>query len=94
MQRKFNVAVTVTLLRNGLITITDEDMQLAKWLGLNPRPSLQDFAAGFLRECLTMEPPLASRQTVPYALDALQELVQNGKATEQYVVYIYSILQI
>lgn len=86
MQRKFNVAVTVTLLRNGLITITDEDMQLAKWLGLNPRPSLQDFAAGFLRECLTMEPPLASRQTVPYALDALQELVQNGKATEQYVV--------
>lgn len=78
--------MTVTLLRNGLVTITDEDMQLAKWLGLNARPSLQDFAAGFLRECLTTDPPLATRQSVPYALDALQELVQKGNATEQYVI--------
>ena len=43
-QRKLNVPATVALLRSGLITISQEDQQLAKFLFSDPRASLQTFA--------------------------------------------------
>ena len=83
-ERKFNVPVTLTLLRSGLITVTDEDLQLAKWLyaSTNPRPNLQDFAAGLIRECLTHEPPIAHQSQFQYSIDALASIVKANKATE------------
>ena len=86
-QRKFNVPVTVTLLRHQLITPTDEDLQLAKWLygAANTRPNLQDFAAGLIRECLFSEPPITTQQQFHYTLDALTQLMRANKATESYV---------
>src|ERR1700728_3535161 len=39
-QRKFNVPVTVTLLRSGLINIALQDRQLAQTLLIEPRPNL------------------------------------------------------
>ncbi|KAH8108458.1 Not1-domain-containing protein [Phellopilus nigrolimitatus] len=86
-ERKFNIPVTVTLLRQQLITVTDEDHQLAKLLFNNPnaRPNLQEFAAGLIRDCLTSEPPIATQQQFPYTLDALAQLVTSSKATESVV---------
>ncbi|KAL5529441.1 hypothetical protein ACEPAG_5426 [Sanghuangporus baumii] len=86
-ERKFNVPVTVTLLRSQLITPTDEDLQLAKWLysSANARPNLQDFAAGLIRECLTTEPPIATQHQFHYTLDALAQQMRANKATESVV---------
>ena len=86
-ERKFNIPVTITLLRSGLITVTDEDIQLAKWLYANasPRPNLQDFAANLIRDCLTHEPPIAHQTQFQYSIDALVSIVKANKATETCV---------
>ncbi|KAI0807086.1 Not1-domain-containing protein [Fomes fomentarius] len=82
-ERKFNVPVTVALLRNGLVTISQEDQQLAKLLYSEPRPSLQNFAAGLIRECLAADPPLATQAQFSYSLEVLNQLAQSGKANEE-----------
>ena len=84
-ERKFNIPVTVTLLKSNLVNISQEDQQLAKLLYTDPRPSLQNFAAGLIRECLSSDPPLATQVQFQYALDALSQLAQAGKANEEYV---------
>ena len=75
--------VTVTLLKSRLITVGDEDQQLAKLIYSSPRPNLQDFASGLLRECLTSEPPIATQQQFTLTVAALTALVQSGKANER-----------
>ncbi|KAI8998906.1 Not1-domain-containing protein [Trametes punicea] len=82
-ERKLNVPVTVTLLRSGLVTIAQEDQQLAKQLYTDPRPSLQNFAAGLIRECLAADPPLATQAQFSYSLEILTQLAQSGKANEE-----------
>lgn len=85
LQRKFNIPVTVTLLRSSLVSVSAEDHQLAKLLFENPRPSLQDFSAGLIRECLLSDPPVATQQQFSYTIEALTQLTQANKATEQCV---------
>ncbi|OSD02780.1 Not1-domain-containing protein [Trametes coccinea BRFM310] len=82
-ERKFNVPVTVTLLRSGLVTIAQEDQQLAKQIYTDPKPSLQTFAAGLVRECLAADPPLATQAQFSYTLEILTQLAQSGKANEE-----------
>ncbi|KAJ8454554.1 hypothetical protein ONZ51_g12961 [Trametes cubensis] len=82
-ERKLNVPVTVTLLKSSLISITQEDQQLAKQLYTDPRPSLQNFAAGLVRECLAADPPLATQAQFSYSLEILTQLAQSGKANEE-----------
>ena len=84
LQRKFNIPVTVTLLRTRLISVAEEDQQLARLLVMSPRPVLQDFAAGLIRECMTCEPPIANRQQLNLTLETLAQLVQTSRATEVY----------
>lgn len=83
LQRKFNIPVTVTLLRSGLVNIIQEDQQLAKFLYADPRPSLLNFTAGLIRECLSSDPPVASQSQFVYSLDALTHLAQTGKANDE-----------
>src|ERR1700722_837826 len=80
-QRKFDVPVTVTLLRSGLVNVTLQDDQLAKNLYSDPRPSLMNFAAGLIRECLSSDPPVASQNQFPFSIEALSQLAQSGKAS-------------
>ncbi|KLO12020.1 Not1-domain-containing protein [Schizopora paradoxa] len=80
--RKFNIPVTVTLLRCRLVSVAEEDQQLARLLVMSPRPVLQDFAVGLMRECLTCDPPIATRQQFTLTLDTLAQLVQTSRATE------------
>jgi CCR4-NOT transcription complex subunit 1 len=77
--------VTVTLLRSGLLDIALQDQQLAKVLFTDPRPSLLNFAAGLIRECLSSDPPVASRSQFSYTLDILAQISQTGKGNEQFV---------
>ncbi|KII88902.1 hypothetical protein PLICRDRAFT_109994 [Plicaturopsis crispa FD-325 SS-3] len=82
-ERKFNVPVTVTLLRSGLVNTTLQDQQLAKILFTDPRPSLMNFAAGLIRECLSAEPPVASQNQFAYSIEILGNLAATGKANDE-----------
>ena len=82
-QRKLNVPVTVTLLRRGLISITQQDQQLAKFLFAEPKPTLQNFATGLIRECLTCDPPLASQSQFSFTVEVLSQIMQTGKANDE-----------
>lgn len=83
LQRKFNVPVTVALLRSGLVPLALQDQQLAKNLYTDPRPSLQTFAAGLIRECLSSDPPVASQSQFTYSIETLNQLSQSGKAKDE-----------
>ncbi|KAF9001961.1 Not1-domain-containing protein [Cyathus striatus] len=82
-ERKLNVAVTITLLRSGLVNATLQDQQLAKALFNDPRPSLLNFAAGLIRECLSSDPPVTNQSQFAYSIEILGQLAQGGKANEE-----------
>jgi CCR4-NOT transcription complex subunit 1 len=83
-QRKLSVpGVTVTLLRSGLIGITQQDQHLARSLLNEPKPSLQNFASALIRECLTCDPPLTSQSGFHLTIDVLSEIVQANRATDE-----------
>ncbi len=82
-QRKLNVPVTATLLRRGLISITQQDQQLAKFLFADPKPTLQNFATGLIRECLTCDPPLASQSQFSFTIEVLSQIMQTGKENDE-----------
>ena len=75
--------VTLTLLRNRLIALSQQDQQLAKFLFANPKSSLQDYVAGLVRGCLSADPPLATQDQFPYVLEALSQIALNNKATPE-----------
>lgn len=82
-QRKYNVAVTVVLLRSGLINLSLQDQQLAKLLFEDPRPTLLSFAANLIRECLSSDPPVATQGQFVYTIDVLGSLAQAAKTNEE-----------
>ena len=77
----------MALLKSGLITVNLQDQQLAKLLYEDPRPSLLTFAANLVRECLSIDPPVATQVDFVYTIDILNQLVQAGKANEEYVFF-------
>ncbi|KDR81370.1 hypothetical protein GALMADRAFT_239234 [Galerina marginata CBS 339.88] len=81
-ERKFNVPVTVTLLRSGLLNINLQDPQLAKLLFEDPRPILLSFAANLIRECLSSEPPVATQGQFVYSIEILNQLSTAGKSND------------
>ncbi|KAH9483822.1 CCR4-NOT transcription complex subunit 1 [Psilocybe cubensis] len=81
-ERKFNVPVTATLLRSGLINVTLQDQQLAKLLYDDPRQILMSFAANLIRECLSSDPPVATQGQFAYSIEMLTQLAAAGKGNE------------
>ncbi|KAJ7684728.1 Not1-domain-containing protein [Mycena polygramma] len=82
-ERKFNVPVTVTLLRSGLVNPALQDQHLAKVLFTDPRPTLLNYVAALIRECLSSDPPVASQTQFHYTIEVLNQLSQSGKANEE-----------
>ena len=66
-----------------LLYLLQKDQQLAKLLYSDPRPSLQTFAAGLIRECLAADPPLATQAQFSFSLEVLNQLAQAGKTNEE-----------
>ncbi|KAJ7236727.1 Not1-domain-containing protein [Mycena haematopus] len=81
-ERKFNVPVTVTLLRSGLVNVSLQDQQLAKVLFTDPRPTLLNYVAALVRECLSSDPPVAAQAQFHYSIEVMNQLSQSGKANE------------
>ena len=91
-QRKYNVPVTLALLKSGLINTALQDQQLAKVLFTDPRPTLLAYTAALIRECLSSDPPVASQNQFQYSIEVLSQLSQNGKGSEEYVGFSCYIL--
>jgi len=81
-QRKLNVPVTLTLLRTGLISVSAQDNQLAKVLFADARPSLQNFAAGLLREWVSSDVASVSQGQFVLTHEVLTQLHREGKSVE------------
>jgi len=85
-ERKFNVPVTVALVRAGLISMVEQDVQLAHFVLRDLRPAAINFTASFVRECLLGEQPCATRAQLSNSLEALARAAQVGKVSDRYVL--------
>lgn len=79
-ERKFNVPVTVSLIRAGLMNLAETDVQLTKLIVRDFKPSMIDFAAQLALDCLR-EPACATRGQLANVIEALTRAVQQQKAT-------------
>ncbi|CAK5279384.1 unnamed protein product [Mycena citricolor] len=66
-----------------LLYAEDEaNQQLAKALYNDPRPSLLNYAAALVRECLSADPPVATQSQFQFSIEVMGQLVQTGKSSE------------
>jgi CCR4-NOT transcription complex subunit 1 len=77
-ERKYNVPVTVALIKAGMINLMEQDQELAILID-SGRTSAIDFTARLIRACLFGDEsvPLASRQDFAASLDAFSRLRTN-----------------
>ncbi|KAI8341463.1 CCR4-Not complex component, Not1-domain-containing protein [Chlamydoabsidia padenii] len=77
-ERKYNVPVTVALIKAGLINLVEQDQELAILID-SGRTSAIDFTANLIRACLFGDDSisLASRQDFAASLDAFSRLRTN-----------------
>jgi len=73
----------LALLRGGLLQVWQEDEQLSKFIYKDPRPTLLNFTASLIRECLSSDPPIATRQQFTLSIEALAQAIQLGRGTEE-----------
>ncbi|KEI41517.1 uncharacterized protein L969DRAFT_58634 [Mixia osmundae IAM 14324] len=84
-ERKFNVAVTVSLVKHRLVNVTDLDAALAKFITKDYRPSVINFTAAFVRECLFSagnDGPLVGREQLAHSIEALDTAEKADKSTD------------
>ena len=91
MQRKLNIAVAVALLCSGLVNTSLQDQQMAKSLFQNPRPTLQSFAAGLVREYFSSDLPVATQNQLTHGVVIRQPSVKPE--TEQLREKLFSWFQ-
>ncbi|KAI8355165.1 CCR4-Not complex component, Not1-domain-containing protein [Blakeslea trispora] len=75
-ERKYNVPVTVALIKANLINLLEQDQELANLID-SGRLSAIDFTARLIRACLFDDIPLASRQEFMASLEAISRLRGN-----------------
>ncbi|ORZ06742.1 CCR4-Not complex component, Not1-domain-containing protein [Lobosporangium transversale] len=86
-ERKFNVPVTVTLTKAGLVSLVDQDIQLARLIEIG-RPGIVEYAIKLIRECVLSEQPCASRNEFINSLNVLNRLAQRGGKTVEPIVLL------
>ncbi|KAG0294790.1 hypothetical protein BGZ96_000456 [Linnemannia gamsii] len=86
-ERKFNVPVTVTLIRAGLVSLVDQDIQLARLIEIG-RPGVVEYTIKLIRECVLSEQPCASRNEFINSLNVLNRLTQRGGKTVEPIVLL------
>ncbi|KAF1807095.1 Not1 transcription factor [Mucor lusitanicus] len=75
-ERKYNVPVTVALIKAGLINLPEQDQELSILIE-SGRTSAIEFTARLIRACLFGEYPLATRHEFMASLEALGNLRGN-----------------
>ncbi|KAI8346449.1 CCR4-Not complex component, Not1-domain-containing protein [Mortierella sp. GBAus27b] len=90
-ERKLNVPVTVTLIKAGLVSLVDQDIQLARLIEIG-RIGVVEYTIKLIRECVLSDQPCASRNEFINSLNVLNRLAQRGgKAVEPIVLLIEDI---
>ncbi|KAK9712477.1 CCR4-NOT core subunit cdc39 [Basidiobolus ranarum] len=82
-ERKYNVPVTVALIKVGLINLPEQDAQLAKLIDVG-RPSVIDFAVKLIAKCI-LDDSCATHVDFSASLDALTHLTQRGKGPNSVI---------
>ncbi|KAF9430928.1 hypothetical protein BGZ94_002057 [Podila epigama] len=85
--RKMNVPVTVTLIKAGLVSLVDQDMQLARLIEIG-RPGVVEYTIKLIRECVLSEQPCASRNEFINSLNVLNRLAQRGGKTAEPIILL------
>ncbi|GAA5963421.1 hypothetical protein JCM21900_000443, partial [Sporobolomyces salmonicolor] len=81
-ERKFNVPVTVALLQTRFIHLAELDVQLAKFVVRDFRPSAVDFVAKLVAACMAEIPPVATKEQFANCFEVLNQASRNGQATD------------
>lgn len=86
--RKFNVPVTIALLRVGLVRANELDAQLAKIVMRDFAQPAVTFGSNLLREAVLVESPVAERQQFAQTIEALAAAAaaQPGKESLERVL--------
>ncbi|KAJ1898449.1 CCR4-NOT core subunit cdc39, partial [Coemansia sp. IMI 209127] len=91
-ERKYNVEVTVALINEGLVSVEDQDTQLARLVDAG-RPTAVDFAASLLRKTIVDKSAATSIRSFSKAIQALVKLAQNGRAAQSVTQLLEDIQQ-
>ncbi|KAJ1733954.1 CCR4-NOT core subunit cdc39 [Coemansia biformis] len=78
-ERKFNVAATVALINEGLVSVEDEDGQLARLVDAG-RPAAVSFATRLVRKALAGGAVAVDARAFAQTLQSLARLAQGGRA--------------
>ncbi|KAJ1926927.1 CCR4-NOT core subunit cdc39 [Tieghemiomyces parasiticus] len=78
-ERKYSVPVTVALIKARLISVPEQDRQLAKLME-GGRAPVAEFAAHLIRKCVLDPQPCGSRADFAASVDALARLSARGRA--------------
>ena len=78
--RKFNVPVTLLLIRTRLIHVEELDVSLSRSIIRDMRQNAIDFAANVIRDCTNEN--IATRANFTQCLEALTLAAQSGKTSE------------
>ncbi|KAF9980258.1 hypothetical protein BGZ75_008644 [Mortierella antarctica] len=90
-ERKFNVPVTVTLIKAGLVSLVGQDIQLARLIELG-RPGVVEYTIQLIQECVLSQQPCANRNEFINSLNVLNRLAQRGgKAVEPVALLIEDV---
>ncbi|KAG8914689.1 hypothetical protein FRC00_011472 [Tulasnella sp. 408] len=81
--RKFNVPVTLTLIRLRVIAAPDYDMPLSKQVAANMTGPVVAFAVSLLREAIFGDQPCATRNHFANTIEALGRTVTANKSTPE-----------
>jgi hypothetical protein len=73
----------VLLFKGRLISLQQQDTQLAKFLSQDPKASLQDYAAGLIEEAVYGPEAMSKVQDWANTMDMLVRLSSSGMATEE-----------
>ncbi|KAI9504686.1 CCR4-Not complex component, Not1-domain-containing protein, partial [Coemansia spiralis] len=77
-ERKNNVPVTIALINEGLVSIEDQDSQLARLIEAG-RPAAVDFAVRLLRKAVLERAVAANIRSFSKAIQAFVKLAQSGR---------------
>ncbi|KAK9702694.1 CCR4-NOT core subunit cdc39 [Basidiobolus ranarum] len=89
-ERKYNIPVTVGLIKVGLINLLEQDAQLAKLIEVG-RSSVIEFSVKLIAKCVLDDPPCATHVDFNASLDALTRLAQRGKGPSSVVELLEEI---
>jgi len=91
IQRKFNIPVTVTLIRTSFINVPELDSQLSQMTLRSFAPETLDFVSDLIRECSVSEQAAVPRNGFASSLAALLKAHELGRSTQAVDLLLHDL---